>query len=503
MRKTLLFLFAACTTLAAFSQDLNPCGSTEGRSPWLKSFQKGEIPVAERSGDLSLAISVHLLGNDNGQSPFSLQRTLQSLAGLERDFEQADIRFYANLPFDTIYSSQYNDHQTVLDGADMMFTYNRDSSLNLYFVQNPAGNCGYNLPYAGIAVATQCAGPNSVTLSHEVGHGLRLPHPFLGWEGGQTADGSVPANFSVRAPRFVTYDYTYFKDTLIRDTIIIDTAIVDLVARTNCTEAADGFCDTPADYYAARWTCDNNGQSITQIDPDNVTFRSDGSLIMGYANDACQSRFTEQQIAAMRTFAHDQRSSWIRAGLDTTLVTTQVEPAYVNGDYLDLDGVLRFTPAEGATHYYLQISERASFSNLIVDTVITTTELALNQDDFLPDRRYNWKVYPFNNHSFRQGFSPSFNFIAPSVVSSKEAFRQNLSLSPNPVSMGDKVTFGAYWAGGKVFFFDAMGRECFQAKVSSDGSIVIPSTMIPALYSIKLFKESEHRVASARLMVTN
>ncbi|NJK83014.1 MAG: hypothetical protein HC912_03555 [Saprospiraceae bacterium] len=29
----------------------------------------------------------------------------------------------------------------------------------------------------------------------------------------------------------------------------------------NCREAADGFCDTAADYLFDRWPCNNNAQS--------------------------------------------------------------------------------------------------------------------------------------------------------------------------------------------------------------------------------------------------
>mgnify|MGYP000043822657 FL=1 len=93
--------------------------------------------------------------------------------------------------------------------------------------------------------------------------------------GSSTAAGT----FSEPAPETVLYNYTLFKDSLILDTLIIDTAYVEKVDGSNCEYAADGFCDTPPDYLAYRWTCNQStGTSFgTMLDPNGESFKSDAT----------------------------------------------------------------------------------------------------------------------------------------------------------------------------------------------------------------------------------
>jgi len=119
-------------------------------------------------------------------------------------------------------------------------------------------------------------------------------------------------NYNEPAPEKVTYDYTYFQDTLILDTLIVDTTYVEKIDGSNCTFAADGFCDTKPDYIASRWNCDENSNGFTeQTDPNGEKFYSDGSLFMSYALDNCSNRFTEDQIAAMRANLIDEKPSYL------------------------------------------------------------------------------------------------------------------------------------------------------------------------------------------------
>ncbi len=314
----------------------------------------------------------------------------------------------------------------------MMFANNIENTLNVYIVNDPAGNCGYNLLYGGIALKISCSGAGSYALAHEIGHALSLPHPFLGWEGGVSYDDSIEHDYLTPAPERVTYDYTYFKDTLILDTLIIDTAWVEKLDQSNCTFAADGFCDTPPDYLHARWNC--NGQSLSnqlQTDPNGQVFYSDGTLIMGYANDNCQSRFTTEQVAAMRANLLDEKTNWLD-NADLTLQPVGDVPAVLLSP---LDGEVP-TPAAitfsweavpNATYYLLEVSPFSSFtlgSTIVVETTAITQELY----DFEEDKRYYWRVRAYND-----GY-----FCAP--ISEDERFKTGLSSGLAPIAALDDLT---------------------------------------------------------------
>jgi len=486
----LIFLCTASLT----AQTLAPCGTASHKSEWLANFQKRGIDLSQRPIDFRIQINAHRVGNDAGDL-FNYGLMLESLAALERDYDSTRIGFAINLPVDTLRASAYNSHQSVLEGADMMFTNNRENALNIYFLNNPAGNCGYNLPYAGIAMANQCSGFSGKTISHEVGHALSLPHPFLGWEGGQNDDGSVPPDFSQPAPQSVTYDYTYFQDTLIRDTLIIDTAIVELVARTNCYEAADGFCDTPADYIASRWTCTGDGVSAqSQIDPDGQRFTSDGTLIMGYADRDCQARFSEEQKVAMEAFAQSQRPSWIRTTFDTNRVRgTSTLELDASGVTLSADE-LTFTALDNATHYFIEISERRTFSSLALSAVTTANSVPLDPSIFEPNELYYARIYPFNDHSFLAGMSPRMEFtVAEGTSNSKEVNVFEFSMSPNPVRAGSLLNLSVRSDISRIDWYDARGALVQQQQTSNINQIEVPVMLSSGVYNLMLLGEDGNR----------
>ncbi|MBP7272307.1 MAG: zinc-dependent metalloprotease [Saprospiraceae bacterium] len=388
----------------AQQQDLQPCGTVSHRSPWLKRYQ--QMPHQFRNGAdtvLQVPLQVHLLANDNATNAnyFSMMRVLDALCRLNQDFSGANIQFYLKGEPNKISSTAWNNHATVVEGAYMMFANNVDSAVNCYIVADPAGNCGYNLPYAGVALARNCTGATDHTWAHELGHAFSLPHPFLGWEGGVSWDNSVSHNFNDPAPTRVTYNYTNFKDSLITDTLIIDTAWVELTDRSNCTFAADGFCDTWCDYLSYRWQCNAVDTSIqVQTDPDGVTFHSDGSLFMSYALDDCQDRFSGEQIAAMRANLYDEKPELLAnqnvppiVSVETPVLITPIDSTLVQYNNV----VLQWEAVPNAVNYVVQVSRFSNF-DLMDEYIVTTNEHTIT--NLLKDKYYYWRVRPFSSHSF-------------------------------------------------------------------------------------------------------
>ncbi len=431
----LLFFSIPCFLIAQIEQTPRPCANTEGRSDWLKAYQKNPNHY-EKGADstiLYVPLSLHNVGTDVGSGYFKNRSLVDALCTLNKDFEQANIQFFVEGPIRTIDNTSYNIHETVLDGAEMMFAENIPNTLNCYIVADPAGACGYNLPYAGIALKKSCADPNDHTWAHEVGHAFKLPHPFLGWEGGVSYDDSIEHDYNDAAPTKVLIDYTYFKDTLIMDTLIIDTVWVELAERSNCHFAADGFCDTAADYLHNRWQCNANGESTRQqTDPTGTRFVSDASLIMSYSSDDCATRFSEEQIAAMRANLFDEKPELLYN--QTPLVAIEESPITV---FSPFEGEI--TPAEStyfewkgvpnATHYVFELSRIAAFSVLHLDTIVEGTSLEVT--DLLNEKNYYWRIRPFNTHYFCTSLSERFAFKTGTVSSTQELDALEVQIYPS------------------------------------------------------------------------
>ncbi len=418
-----------------FAQAQKPCGTPNQKSLWLSKFQQHPEIFSQPEADtiLYIPMTVHLLSANSGQNYYDFNKLVRSFCQLNSDFAQADIQFYLKGPIHYLASSEYNQHDNVVKGAEMMFAHDVPNTLNTYFVSNPAGNCGYNLPYASIAMSKSCAGNGRHTWAHEIGHAFTLPHPFLGWEGDKYNTGDV-------APTTVTYDYTFFKDTLILDTLIIDTAFVELVDGSNCTIAADGFCDTAPDYLSYRWLCnEDNNSPFMATDPSGQNFEVDGSLYMSYSADACQSRFSTDQITAMRAYILNKHPEYIaenqtpQPALSSSSVSllSPINEALSDPNY----SKLIWTSAGSSAKYRVIATRTTDFSELALDTIVSDTSIVIANlyDQF----NYYWHVQPFNEYSFCTPISATGKFKADaSTVSIINTKNTRLTLSPTYTQPG-------------------------------------------------------------------
>ncbi|KAA3641690.1 MAG: T9SS C-terminal target domain-containing protein [Bacteroidetes bacterium] len=464
--RLLLTLFLALSfNFSNAQQDLSPCGTAPYKSDWLKKYQQAPEDYSKLEDTLIyVPLTIHLVGTDDGFGFFSPRGLLDAFCTLTEDFEPTNIRFYIEGDINYIFSSAYLDHPTVLDGAEMMFEHNVENTLNCYFVSDPAGNCGYNLPYAGLTVAKSCAGINDHTWAHEIGHALSLAHPFFGWEGGVSHDGSVPHDFSDPAPLTVTYDYTYFLDTLILDTMIIDTAYVEFVDGSNCHIAADGFCDTAPDYLASRWICNSNSESADiQTDPSGATFQSDGTLIMSYADDACSYRFSEEQIAAMRANLIDEKPHWLYdqtaeqpvEGLANLISPIDDEVVQFNEVLLEWEAV------PNATHYVVEVSRLQNFPLTLTDSYLINGN-ALTVNNLLDQKKYYWRVRAFNRQHFCAPFTEKESFETDNFLSVDEnKYLTSFEIFPSQVSAGSTVNIqvnSKYGFKGEIRLLNILGQ---------------------------------------------
>ncbi|NNE26145.1 MAG: hypothetical protein HKN09_04830 [Saprospiraceae bacterium] len=438
MKKLLSTVILSLFVILVYGQDVDPqlCGTPSYRSDWLKKYQANPKAYDLKSAEIiNVPITVNRLAENHGNGRMRATNVLRALCTLQQDFEDSDIEFYLKSPIRDIDDNDFFDHETVVDGGLKMFEYNEDGAINCYLVRDAAGNCGYNLPWAGVAVQESCARPEDHTWAHEMGHALKLPHPFLGWEGGISHDNSQAHQYDNPAPEFVLYNYTNFKDSLILDTMIIDTSWVEKMDGSNCNEAADGFCDTKPDYLYQRWPCTNDSISFTeQTDPNGVKFNSDASLIMSYAFDNCAARFTDEQIGAMRANALDEKGDFTSTGM---VFPDPVDPLSIELNYPIEDEVVFFRDVEFGWEesqedqfYLFQVGVEPSFSLVLYDTIVDSPSLTWHEADISWGRLY-WRVRPFTANQFCTEYSTSGQFLPSETSSVKEEIRQDLTLFPN------------------------------------------------------------------------
>ena len=300
----------------------------------------------------------------------------------------------------------------------MMSENNVPATINSYFVDDPAGNCGY---YTGgldaLVNAKSCSGINDHTWAHEVGHFLSLPHPFVGWEG-------TDVNSTQPAP------------------IRVGNRNVELLDGSNCTNAGDGFCDTRPDYLSVRWNCNNDGESIELTDPRGEKFRADGSLFMSYANDACASRFSGDQSDAMHANLINQRPNLLKN-------PTPIEPVDMEGGVIPLtpgsgetvstgEVLISWEPVKNATHYYIEVSIFPNMALLLENEIVSTNEFLAKDITF--ERTHFWRIRPFNYFDFCTSNSSVFRFDVSAASSTKtiEAI-ESFVVSPVPVESGNDL----------------------------------------------------------------
>lgn len=419
--------------LGAQNIEKNYCGTKPSKSEWLKNYQKNPAAFKTRFEEtLYVPLTIHILGSDTGSGYFSVIRLHKALCTLNKDFEDANISFYIKGEIDYIDDSNLYKHDSIRTGGLMMLENNIAETINCYIVNDPAGNCGYSLPYGGVAMGINCMGANDHTWAHEIGHFCSLPHPFLGWEGGVSWDNSIKHNFNDPAPEIVLYNYTDFKSEFFEnDTLIIDTAFVEKVDGSNCQIAADGFCDTKPDYLNYRWECDENLESTrSQKDPNGVEFYSDATLIMSYARDNCSYRFTPEQIGALRANIIDTKGFY-SLGTDIKIISetsTPIQP--INEENVPYKNIyFEWEPVENADYYVLYVSKYSSFSNLAEK--ITTTEPFVTVDQLKKDKKHYWKVYAYNNYNFCNDFSEVAEFKTSLETATNEiSYFENISISP-------------------------------------------------------------------------
>lgn len=418
----ILSLLALPLLITAQEHDYNPCATDTAYPEWLAGYMENPNRPKARSNEVvHLPITIHSVGKTDGTGHYPTLRIFESLCRLNADFEPYGIQFYLKGPINIINRDLYYEHENFGDGSRMMRTYKKQLTINTFITNKaPSNACGYwHQSEDAIVVIKNCMGGSGHTLTHEVGHWLSLPHTFYGWEGKTyDAEEGTPLFHSISG----------------RDTLFVENALGN-----NCRKAGDRFCDTPADYLSLGWNCNGSFQSLQiQKDPYGIDFRSDASNFMSYSVDACQSKFSNEQQDAMHAYIKQARGHFLTNAIpigpvssDPMTFETPEPNSQVNYQSINL----QWNHHPNATHYLVNISKFSFFVTIDYEFIVEGN--SINIGDLPVDRKWYWRVKPYNPYQFCAGFTEAGAFSTYDVTSVDEINESNrLEIYPTLVGSG-------------------------------------------------------------------
>lgn len=394
-------LLASFVAFNASAQTQDYCGTgfNDVQKNWLLDYAKNGRGYAAKSAvQYYVPVYIHFVGDDADKGFYSANQMMLDICELNDQY--ASVGFYMVLGgFDYISNSAWYDHATYGPGSTMMNRNNKVGFVNVYLVQNPAGNCGYFSPgQDGIALGKNCMGKGHTTFAHELGHFFSLPHPFTNVTG-----------------------------------------IKEYVNGSNCDIAGDLFCDTRADFLDYRWACPYTGNDLDEL---GDKYDPDETLYMSYSLDRCANRFSLEQIDAMVYNINSQRFI-LQGPLKDTM-----PPTHKISRVLPLEGVAQkptnavfsWRKAPNAIGYVLQASQISVFpGNLPLDVITADTFFVATK--LSDSRTYRWRVRPIYAGQTCTEFSDTGAFYT-STTAGITAFgegNQSVKLYPNPANSSQEV----------------------------------------------------------------
>jgi len=458
------------------------CLTPSGRSDWLIDFQESavyDLPLRSTSS-WNIPVQIFITLGPDGQKAVEVPNMLNAFCKLNTDFNHTGIQFYIKR-ITYLDRPDYYDHTDIGAAVSMISAFRQEGAVNVFFVNTAVeqGICGYNVVdqnrhSIGMALSGSCTNSYNSNWAHEMGHYFSLPHTFNGWEG-YIHDYREPAPLSV------------------------NNVPVELADGSNCEVGGDGFCDTPADYLNGRWFCAEDGSSsFPQIDPMGANFRSDGTMIMSYAQDGCSNQFSERQISAMQNYLLSQRKDHLMDAQDFAAIRSRdIAPTYpAMGDQVGASDRIRFEwdRIDGALGYILEISMLPTFAVLEKQEFVFTANHSVA--GLRKNRTYYWRVRAFNGRYTCPVYSETISFqLSGTTTSTREPVDlATISIGPNPLPAGQVLTMELVTTSSSTWdmsLHNTSGQEILRENrrlIAGDHSWKLSATreLAPGLYLLRL-----------------
>lgn len=469
-KKLSLFICCALASLSLLGQ-AHVCGTT-GDQVLQRLLQNKQAllhnPISPREIRY-VPVKFHIVNKTNGTGGVPEAQVFDMLCTANADFADLEMQFYIK---DGTFNYINNDaiHNLILDSNHPQSTINplilqnimnsnRDfAALNVFMVRDiilDANSTGivygfYSNNRDWIVMLNNEVRSSSITLTHELGHFFSLPHPFNGWENDpydpDKHGNPVQSNSPNEGP-------------------------TERMDGSNCSTAGDLICDTPPDYNFAGISCNWTEQIL---DPSGTIVDPEEKLTMGYFPcDKDDYFFSEMQKQLMIQDLAGSGRNYLATdpNLVTTILATNTELVFpANNEQLTYyQGLeLEWTAVPGATQYLIEVDRLPTF-------VFQKQSFYVQGNNFLelnnlePNKKYYWRVKPFNDYSTCQPFTLGKAFTTgenPTAVQDID-FVSKWVLSPNPLT-ADKdlnLAFAAEKAfDANISFFALNGQAMGQAQ---------------------------------------
>ncbi len=449
LKHTIVFLFGLLTVLARGQN--NGCATimSEEQMKELHLFQQklDHLPSLFKKNPIQyIPIKAHIVGNSKGIGYYSVGSLLRAICDINVDYLPTGFRFYLADSIDYI-----NDDALYQGSSDAIWTYAANykmaGAVNVFFHGAGAQWCGVYFPGVDVVfIKNSCQGSNATTLTHELGHFLSLPHTFSGWENNTTPG----------------------------------TSNIELLNGNNCRSAGDGFCDTKADYVSMRWSCP---LPWTLYDPLGTPFKPDSSIYMNYAMDGCQSRFSNEQMAAMQNNLQGRGYAKTSAELNMLPPPKLISPVHSDSNQNAKSVQLKWNAVPGAFCYYLQVARFGDWDYLNIDKLVFDTTALVELYGNWP---YAWRIKTITAANPCSSFGIPDTFITYELADGVNEININeeVNIFPNPVNANETIQLHGSFA-GDLFVYNSLGQLIFRTKVSSTGQTGFLIAE-PGVYTIQL-----------------
>ncbi len=285
-------LFSLLCTSLSFSQEHSECGfePTEANMRYFQELKRKSQALERKFLNekmtgartyttlTSLPIKAHIVRKSDGSGGLTESQLNNAIATMNSYYSNAGLEFFLCDGINYINNSNFYELESN-EESSLTSANNINNVINIYFldkIYNSSGSslCGYAYYPGGpetIMMANGCA-TNGSTLSHEMGHFFGLFHTH---GNNNTATSSN-----------------------------------ELVNGSNCDNAGDYICDTPADptlsYSNVNTSCEYTGNDR---DANNDLFDPQTENIMSYSRRSCRTLFTETQYARINATYELSRSN--------------------------------------------------------------------------------------------------------------------------------------------------------------------------------------------------